>query len=119
MTARGKSGSKKKESKKRKQSEETDSERQVTLQKERESKKRKRSGKTDSERQIRLDKDKLCKKQKQAKVMSQPRQDISQQEYFNLIYTTNNGSIEEQLISFTSLCNILSVIVQYVKRHGL
>ena len=106
----------KKESKKRKQSEETDSERQVRLQKERESKKRKRSGETDSERQIRLDKDRLCKKQKQAKVMSQPRQDISQQEYLNLFDTTNNGSIEEQCWAKTNISKFHKS-VQYIVSH--
>ncbi len=110
-----------KEFKKRKQLEETDSERQVRLQKERESKKRKRSGETDSERQVRLDKDRLdkdrlCKKQKQAKVMSQPRQDISQQEYLNLFDTTNNGSIEEQCWAKTNI-NKFHKSVQYIVSH--
>ncbi len=107
---------KEKESKKRKRSEKTDSERQVRLQKERESKKRKRSGETDSERQVRLEKDRLCEKQKQAKVMSQPRQDISQQEYLNLFDKTNNGSIEEQCWAKTNIIKFHKSM-QYTVSH--
>ncbi len=54
---------KERESKKRKQSEKTDNESQASLRKMSESKKRKRSEETDSERQIRLQKDKMSKKE--------------------------------------------------------
>ncbi len=107
---------KKTESKKRKRSQETDSERQVRLQKETESKKRKRSQETDSERQIRLDKDRCCKKQKRAKIMSQPQQEISQQDYLNLFDTTNSGSIEEQCWAKTNI-NKFHKSVQYIVSH--
>ena len=105
------------ESKKRKQSEETDSERQLRLQNQTDSKKRKRSQETDSERQIRLDKDRFCKKQKRAKIMSQPQQEISQQDYLNLFDTTNSGSIEEQCWAKTNIKKFHKS-VQYIVTPG-
>ncbi len=104
------------EYKTRKQSEETDIKKQVRLQKERESKKRKRSEEPDSKRQLRLDKDRHCKKQKRAKVMSQPQQEISQQDYLNAFDTTNNGSIEEQCWAKTNI-NKFHKSVQYIVSH--
>ncbi len=101
---------------KKKRSEETDSERQVRFQKETESKKRKRSQETDSERQIRLDKDRFCKKQKRTKIMSQPQQEISQQDYLNLFDTTNSGSIEEQCWAKTNI-NKFHKSVEYIVSH--
>ena len=84
------------ESKKRKLSEETDSERRNRLQKENETKKRKRSEETDSERRNRLEKDRLSKKQKRAQRVSQPQPELSQTDYLNLFDITQNGGIEEQ-----------------------
>jgi hypothetical protein len=82
--------------KKRKQSEETDSDRQIRLQKVKESKKRKQSEETDSERQLRLEKDRLYQKQKHGQRVSQPQCETSQQDYLNMFDSTQNGGIEKQ-----------------------
>ena len=81
---------------KRKRSEETDSQKQIRLRNDRESKKRKRLIETESEREIRLQNDRESKKQKWAKQVSQPHNEINQQEYLNMFDITINGGIEEQ-----------------------
>ena len=48
--------------------------------------------------------------------MSQPRQEISQQDYLNLFDTTNNGSIEEQCWAKTNI-NKFHKSVQYIVSH--
>ena len=50
--------------------------------------------------------------------MSPPQQEISQQDYLNLFDMKSNVGQKLTLKSFISLYNILSAIVQYVKRHG-
>ena len=57
---------------------------QLRLEKKRESKKRKRSEETDNERQHRLEKDRVYQKQKYAKRRPQPINEINQQDYLKL-----------------------------------
>ena len=89
--------------KKSKQSEETDNERQIRLEKDRVSKKSKRSHETDSQRQLRLEKERYDKKQKRAKEVSQSQHEINQHDYLNMFDNTNNGVIEEQCWARTSI----------------
>ncbi len=103
-----------KESKKRKHSIETESERQMRLQNNKESKRRKRSIETESERQVRLEKDRKSKKQKRAKQLSQPHNEIlNQQEYLNMFDIANNGGIEEQCWANANI-NKFNKSVQYI-----
>ena len=81
---------------KRKQSEETDSQRQTRLQNQRNCMKQKRSGETMEQREVRLEKDRLCKRQKRAETLSKQECEINQQEYLNMFNNCQNGGIEEQ-----------------------
>ena len=89
------------ECKKRKQSEE--SEKRIRLQEASETRQTKRSQKTNSKTQITYQKQNLStklirtyQKQKCANRVSQPQQEISQQDYLNMFDIAQNGSIEEQ-----------------------
>jgi hypothetical protein len=59
-------------------------------------KKRKRSEESDSERRNRLEKDRLSKKQKRTQRVSQPQPELNKTDYLNLFDITQNGGIEEQ-----------------------
>ena len=93
-------------------SEETDSE-QIRLQKDSESKKRKRSAESDTNRQMRLEKERLNKKQKRARKVSQPQHEINQQDHLNVFDNTNNGGIEEQCWAKANI-NKFNKSVQYI-----
>ena len=76
--------------------------RQKRLEGKRESKKRKQLNKTDSERQLRLRK-KRNVKEKRTKKVAQLQCKISQQDYLNAFDSTQNGSIEEQCWAKTNI----------------
>ena len=99
------------ESKKPKQSEQTETERQIRLKKARESKKRKQSQET--ERQIRLEKNRLCQKERRTKSVSQPHNEINQQDYLNTFDIHNNGGIEDQCWANANM-NRFHKSVQYI-----
>jgi hypothetical protein len=117
------------ECKKRKQSEE--SEKRIRLQEASETRQTKRSQKTNSKTQITYQKQNLStklirtyQKQKCANRVSQPQQEISQQDYLNMFDITQNGSIEEQswakgnLNKFHKSVQYTAVSVLFVMRHG-
>jgi DNA replication protein DnaC len=68
---------------------------------------------TESDRQIRLQKDSESKKQKRAKQVSQPHNEINQQDYLNMFDITNNGGIEEQCWANTNI-NKFHKSMQYI-----
>ena len=81
---------------KQKQSEESDCQRQLRLQKKRSCTSRLRSEETDKQRDARLEKDRLYKRQKREKTALQQNQMINQKTYLSMFNNTNNGGIEEQ-----------------------
>ena len=94
------------------------------LEKKRQSKKQKRSNETDSERQVRLEKDRQSKKQKQGRKASQLPHEIHKQDYLNMFDVTKFGGIEEQcwakanMNKFHKSVQYFEVNVQFVWRHG-
>ena len=81
---------------KQKQSEETESQRQLRLQEKRDCTNRLRSEETDKQRETRLEKDRLYNRQKCEKSALQQDHMINRETYLSMFNTSNNGGIEEQ-----------------------